>query len=271
MLDLVPGPEESLDPIVGEWQILQLKRGHRFSVDDLVTSWRAAANQPEARRLLDIGSGIGSVGLSALWKVGDPRATLVGVEIQEVSHLLAARTVRINGLEGRVTMVHGDLRDPEVVPSALRPTEGFDLITGSPPYIPEGKGVLSPIPQRAGARIELKGSVFDYCQSARRWLAPGGRFAFVMAAQDPRTEEAPRSHGLRVVERLDVTFREGRSPHIAVLVCGREEDVPESQERRLVQLTIRARDGSYTEACDHFRREMGADGPLARARREDQG
>jgi tRNA1(Val) A37 N6-methylase TrmN6 len=268
MTDLQPGPDETLDPIVGEWQILQLRRGHRFSVDDLVTAWRAAANAPHARRLLDLGAGIGSVGLSTLWKIGAPDATLVGVEVQRVSHELAVRTVQINGLQGRVTMVPGDLRDPGVLPASLVPPGGFDLITGSPPYIPEGKGVLSPIPQRAGARIELKGSVYDYCAAARRWLAPGGRFAFVMAAQDPRTEDAPRVHGFTVVERLDVTFRAGRVPHICVLVCARTEDLPDPAPARAERtLTVRDESGAYTPGCDVFRREMGADGPLARARR----
>ena len=76
-------------------------------------------------------------------------------------------------------------------------------MTGSPPYIPVGSGLPSPHPQRAGARLELAGSVHDYCAAARRWLAPGGRFCFVFAAGDPRGESAPRAHGLTVLERID--------------------------------------------------------------------
>jgi tRNA1(Val) A37 N6-methylase TrmN6 len=267
MHEPTPAEHETLDPLVGDWQVLQLRRGHRFSVDDIVCAWRAAAALPQARRLLDIGCGIGSVGTSTLWKLGHADATLVGVEAQQISVDLNRRSVRLNGLEDRITVVHGDLRDPDVIPERLRPAGGFELITGSPPYIPEGKGVMSPIPQRAGARMELRGSVFDYCEAARRWLAPGGRFAFVMAAADERTEAAPPAHGLRVVERLDVTFRAGREPHIAVLVCARVEDVADDVSRRTHSLTLRDADGELTPENLEFRQAMGAAGSGAVARR----
>lgn len=260
--DLVPSPDESLDTLAGDWKLFQLKRGHRFSSDDMATAWRAAENAPVASRLLDIGCGIGSVGLLTLWRLNAiaPRErTLLGVEAQEVSVGLARRTVRYNGLQDRVRIIHGDLRDPEVLPAG----SSFDLITGSPPYIPPGKGLLSPVPQRAGARIELRGSIYDYCAAARRWLAPGGRFCFVMAAADPRTEDAPKQHGFSVLERWDYVFGRQREPHIATLLCARVEDVGEV-ERRTGRLDIRGSDGNWTDAYLRFRKDMGLAAPLDR-------
>lgn len=265
MNPLQPGPDESLDPLVGPWSILQLRKGHRFSVDDMLTAWRGAHAQPAARTLLDLGCGIGSVGLATLWRVGDAQARLVGVEAQQISAELAERTAALNGLRDRVDIVHGDLRDPQVVPEPLRPDGGFDLITGSPPYLPEHCGVLPSHAQKAGARFELRGSVFDYCAAAARWLAPDGRFAFVMLAADPRTERAPTQAGLVVEERLDVIFREGRDPHIAVLVCGHPSSV--SSPRRSLQLTIRRADGAETDEILAFRRDMQGDGEAAMRRR----
>lgn len=251
MLDLQPGEHESLDSLIGDWNIFQLRRGHRFSTDDLVCAWRASSASPQGRRLLDIGSGIGSVGLSTLFRMG-AEATLETIEAQEVSYDLARRTVALNGLSDRVTLHHGDLRDATV----LRPDARFDVITGSPPYIPEGKGVMSPIPQRAGARMELRGSVYDYCAAARRWLAPGGLFTFVMTAQDPRTEDAPVQHDLVVVERWDYVFAAKRVPHITTLVCARAEDDP--PPRRSGSLVIRGMDGQWTDDYLAFRQQMGS-------------
>lgn len=236
-----PGPDETLDRLCGPWSVLQLRKGHRFSTDDQVTAWRAALARPDARRLLDLGSGIGSVGLTALHLVGHPDATLVAVEAQEVSVGLFRRSVALNGLGDRVRSIHADLRET----SAHLGEEAFELITGSPPYIPLGKGLLSPHPQRAACRIELRGSIYDYCAAARRHLAPGGRFAFVMAAADPRTEDAPRAHGLVVVERWDYVFRPGAEPLVATLVCARAEDGPFS-ERVTGRLAIRGEDGEWT-------------------------
>ena len=247
-----PGGRESLDHLVGPWHILQLSKGHRFSTDDLVTAWLAWRYRPEARRLLDLGSGIGTVGLCTLRKLveGRPRRDwpkLTTIEAQAVSLGLQRRTVRTNGLCDVVTPLHGDLRDPP-----LDPSDRFDLITGSPPYFPADSALLSPHPQKAHARIELRGNVFDYAETAQRYLAPGGRFVFVMLAQDPRTEDAPKEHGLGVLHRLDVVFAEGREPHGWVLVCGHAEEVG-VQARTLEQLTIRGEDGEWTPEYLAFR------------------
>lgn len=256
-MSLEPQPHESLDRLVGEWYILQLRRGHRFSTDDLVCAWRASIARPDARRYLDMGCGIGSVGLSTLHRL-PPDAQMTGIEAQEVSVGLARRTVDRNGLAGRVRILNGDLRDPSVLPDTL----GFELITGSPPYIPLGHGVVSPVPQRAGARMELRGSVVDYCEAAARWLAPGGRFVFVMAAGDPRIEQAPVAAGLHVVERWDYVFARGRDPLVSTMVCARpgEWDGPRVEGR----LVVRGADGEWTDEYLAFREEMSSPAPKPR-------
>lgn len=219
-----PGPPprdgETLDRLAGDWWIYQLRDGHRFSTDDVAVAWRAAAARPDARRVLDLGCGLGSVGLLTLHLLGRDDVALTGVEAQDVSIGLARRSVARNGLGDRVTLHHGDLRDASVLP----PAAGFDLVTGSPPYIPLGKGLVSPHPQRAACRMELRGDVIDYARAARPHLAPGGRFCVVMAAADPRLEQAPREAGMVVTERMDVVFSEGRDPLIAVLTCARDDE-----------------------------------------------
>ncbi len=247
-----PGPDETLDQLVGDWWIFQLRGGHRFSTDDLLTAWRAAVDRPNVCRSLDLGSGIGSVGLYLLGLVGREDMELVGLEAQEVSHKLAVRTVARNGLAHRVTMLHGDLRDPDAIPNH----EKFELITGSPPYMPIGKGVMSPHPQRAHCRMELRGSIFDYSEAARRWAAPGARFVFVMSARDDRTEQGPAAAGWTVLERMDVVFREGETPMIAVLTCALNEDGPHPP-RREEQLTIRMKTGRMSPEYRALRQQFG--------------
>lgn len=235
---------ETLDRLAGDWQIYQLKGGHRFSTDDLMTAWTAARARPQARRVLDLGCGIGSVGLLTLWKLG-PEATLVGVEVQGLSLGLARRTVAHNGLEARVELHHEDLR-------SFRDPRRFPLITGSPPYIPADKGVASPHPQRAGARLELKGDVFDYCRAAAAHLAPGGAFCFCHAAADPRPQQAIAQAGLSLLQRHEVVFRPDQPPLIALFTCGWEgERQPDAT------FHIRGQDGRWTEEYLSMRAEMG--------------
>lgn len=250
-----PAPDETIDQLIGDWWIYQLRAGHRFSTDDLMTAWRAAVARPDARRCLDLGAGIGSVGLYLLGmldRVGPGGAALVGVEAQEVSDRLARKTLALNGLDGRVTRVLGDLRDPDVLPGA--PT--FDLVTGSPPYVPLGKGHVSPHPQRAACRMELRGSVIDYARSARKFVAPGGRFVYCMAARDPRGEEAAPAAGLVILERFDVTFRTGDAPMIAVFTTARDDEA-NLPGRVDGGITIRDADGTYGAAYRAFREAWG--------------
>src|SRR3954447_18690647 len=95
--DSVPTPEESLDALSGHFRIFQLKKGHRYSTDDVLTAWYGTSWCPSASTALDLGSGIGSVGMTAAWRLQGAR--LVTVEAQEVSVALARKSARFNGIE----------------------------------------------------------------------------------------------------------------------------------------------------------------------------
>jgi tRNA1Val (adenine37-N6)-methyltransferase len=236
--------ETSLDRLAGGWRIFQLRHGHRFSADDLLTAWAAVRPQPAARQLLDLGAGIGSVGLLVLWKM-PAAAHLTMVEVQAVSHTLAQRTVAHNGLATRVTLHLMDLR--------RWPGGHFDLVTASPPYLPLARGVRSPHAQKAAARFELHGNVFDYCRAAARSLADHGVFCFCHRADDPRPEQAIATSGLTLVRRQAVYFRATLPARLALFTCawrGVREDPP--------PLVIRDQAGRWTEEYLGIREEMGA-------------
>ena len=236
--------EVTLDVLGGSWRIFQLRRGYRFSIDDLLTAWTAVRAQPEARRLLDLGAGIGSVGLLALWKL-PAAANLTMVEVQPVSHTLARRTVAYNGLTARVTLHLMDLRGWS--------GGNFDLITASPPYRPLTRGIRPQHAQKAAARFELHGDVFDYCRTVARSLADTGVFCFAHAADDLRPEQAIATAGLTLVHRQPVCFRATLPPRIALFTCawrgGREDLLP---------LVIRDQNGRWTAEYLALREEMGA-------------
>ncbi len=243
----------TFDALAGDWRIYQLQRGHRFSTDDLLTAWAAQRARPQARRLLDLGAGVGSVGLLVLWRLGH-QARLTMVEVQTVSCWLAGHTVAHNGLGGRVSVHHQDLRH--------WPGGEFDLVTGSPPYTPLDHGVRSRHPQKAAARFELHGDVFDYCRAAARSLAADGIFCFCHAAGDERAVPALDDAGLTLLGRQTVYFRAAMPPSIALYVCarhGRRRDPP--------PITVRDHAGHWTDTYLEIRKEMGASAQfLARAR-----
>lgn len=209
-------------------------------------AWAALQATPRARTVLDLGAGVGSVGLLCLLGLG-PGACLVAVEAQAVSVGLCRRTVAANGLSGRVEVRHADLRDP----GALPPGSRFELVTANPPFLPAGTATASPVSQRAGARLELRGDVFDYAEAAARWAVPGAAFVFCHDARDPRPARALARAGLALRSRRELRFREGGPPRLAVYVAGGS-----GPEGDLPAISVRGPDGRFSEAWRAVRRDL---------------
>lgn len=221
---LVVEAHETLDAISGHFRLFQLRDGHRFSTDDILTAWYGTSWCPTARTALDLGSGIGTVGTICAWRL--PGARFVTVEAQGDSVKLARKSACYNGITDRYEIREGDFRAAGV----LKSEEKFDLITGSPPYFPLGAGVESEHPQKLACRFELRGTVADYCSTAAKHLAAGGFFACVFPtepAQLTRVEAGAKEANLVIVRRRPVVFREGEPPLVALFGLMRAEDLPE--------------------------------------------
>jgi tRNA1(Val) A37 N6-methylase TrmN6 len=212
------------DALTARFRVYQRARGHRFSVDDRTTAYVAGklAIAHSAGRVLDLGTGIGSV-LLMVASLAE-RAELVGIEAQEVSFALLQKNVAHNGLEGRVTTIFGDLRE------RVRdlPAGTFDLVTGTPPYLPIGTATPSPDGQRAAARIELRGGIEDYLQAAAHAVSNDGHVVVCADGRTPeRTLEAARRAGLGATEVLHVIAREGdKNPLFSVWTLRRTATSP---------------------------------------------
>jgi tRNA1(Val) A37 N6-methylase TrmN6 len=242
-----PEPEagETLDALSGHYRIYQLKDGHRYSTDDVLVAWYGSSHAPRADRVLELGSGIGSVGMIAAWRLMGAR--FVTVEAQMESVALARKSAVYNALGDRYEIREGDFRDPGVVGAEER----FDLVLGSPPYFPEGTGPMGDHPQKRACRFELRGGIEDYCQVAARHLSPAGVFACVFPLEPPhqkaRALSAIRAAGLAIVRSRPVALKEGETPLLGLFLMTRAEDLPEpyrGEGYTEPPLVIRKKDGS---------------------------
>lgn len=106
-----------------------------LSTDSIALS--GFAKLPKNARVLDLGSGCGSLGL--LLCAADPGCTVTGIEISEAAHGTARRNIAANGLQSRLCSICGDLRGLDGFVTA----GSFDCCVSNPPYFSAGPQSLT--------------------------------------------------------------------------------------------------------------------------------
>ena len=88
---------------------------------------------------------------------------------------MARRSVALNGLEEKITIVTGDLKEA----SKIFGKASFDVVTCNPPYMNQNHGLKNPQEPKAVARHEILCTFEDVAREAAAVLKPGGRFYLV--------------------------------------------------------------------------------------------
>jgi tRNA1Val (adenine37-N6)-methyltransferase len=210
---------ETLDELrPGGLRIIQKKDGYRFSLDPVLLC--AFARIESGETVCDLGTGSGVIPLLLARRVS--AGCITGIEVQPELADRARRSVALNGLEERVTILACDLRRIREILAA----ESCRVVFANPPYRPPGSGRLSPRSERALARHEVHGDLDDFVGCAA-WLLPtGGRFYLVYLAE--RMAElltVMRAAGLEPKRLRCVHSRQGEQARL-VLVEGRKGGGP---------------------------------------------
>jgi tRNA1Val (adenine37-N6)-methyltransferase len=152
--------------------LLQPRQGYRFSLDPLLLCDFANANQEAS--IVDLGTGSGVLALVLAQMAVDARVTAFEQDAAAVA--LAQENVRLNGLDGRVTVLHEDLLQVR----QYLPVSGCDLVVSNPPYHKQGRGRLNPHPGRLAARHETTAGLADFLAAAKYLVKPvTGRICLV--------------------------------------------------------------------------------------------
>ncbi len=148
------------------YRILQKKEGFRFGLDAVLLSSFVRAGQND--RLLDMGTGCGVIPILLEAKTGC--SDITGLEIVPGIADMAARSVKMNGLEDRIQIINGDCREA----GHLFGEASFDIVTCNPPYLKSG-GPVSNDPVKAVARHEICLSLDEMAREMYLVLKPHGR------------------------------------------------------------------------------------------------
>lgn len=142
-----------------------------FGMDAVLLSGFAMVK--DGARVLDLGTGTGIIPI--LLEAKTKAAHLTGLEIQADSADMAGRSVALNGLEEKIDIVTGDIKEADKLFDAA----SFDVITCNPPYMIGQHGLKNPEDAKAIARHEILCTLEDVVKQAARLLVPGGKFFLV--------------------------------------------------------------------------------------------
>ncbi|HEV7259961.1 MAG TPA: methyltransferase [Bosea sp. (in: a-proteobacteria)] len=160
----------------GRLLLRQPKRGHRAGSDAVLLA--AALPKLGEGPLLDIGSGVGTIGLAAA--LAQPELRVVLLERDPALAALAADNISLNHLDDRVSVVAGDVTGPAAALGLS--AASFACVAMNPPFYPRGEHKASPVPNRRGAHV-VEGTLAPWFKAARRLLRPGGRIVLIHRAE----------------------------------------------------------------------------------------
>ena len=179
-----PGKEERVDDTgFGGLKLVQRPGEFCYGVDAVLLV-DAAAKGGSFVTIADLGAGTGVIPLILSHKTG--AEFILGVEIQENSCRCAEKSIKINGLEGRVAILQGDVSKPEDLKREIiekfgeRLNDGsFDAVTANPPYTGGCRGLTGDTDAKTIARHEVTCRLEDFFISAAGLLKTKGHFFMI--------------------------------------------------------------------------------------------
>jgi tRNA1Val (adenine37-N6)-methyltransferase len=159
----------------GRLTVRQTRTGYRFSIDAVLLAYHVDPLPGDT--IVDLGTGCGIIPMILAYRCSD--ITVFGVELQEELASMAQRNVKDNALDDRISILCQDMKilQPDRVNGPV------DLVVSNPPYRLENSGRINPNRQRAVARHEIKVSLNDVVQAARRILRVSGRLFAIYPAE----------------------------------------------------------------------------------------
>ena len=162
---------ERLDDLQNGYMIIQDPGRFCFGMDAVLLSGFAHIKRGE--KVLDLGTGTGIIPI--LLENRTDGSHFTGLEVQPDSADMAARSVKYNQLEEKISIVTGDIKDASKIFGA----SSFDVITTNPPYMIGEHGLKNDADAKTIARHEVLCTLDDILQESSRILKQNGRFYMV--------------------------------------------------------------------------------------------
>lgn len=152
-------------------KIVQNSDWFSFSIDSVLLANFVSVNNKQ--KIVDFCTGNAPIPLFLSTKIN---SNLIGVEIQKEVYDLAIKSVKVNGLEERITIINEDVKEF----SKNSETDVYDLITCNPPYFKYNSEMnINENDVKAAARHEIYLKLDDVFKCAKKILKNNGKIAMV--------------------------------------------------------------------------------------------
>lgn len=233
----------------GRLRLRQPARGHRAGTDAVLLAAATPANA--LGPVLDIGAGVGAVGLAAALRA--PRASVGLVEIDEGACALARMNVIDNGLGDRVNVYEANVLDAASRRMAGLVDERAELVLTNPPFLKAGSVRSSPDEKRALAHVSKEG-LAPWMRACLALLQPGGALVMIHRADALAECLASIEGRLGAVSILPILPR-AEEPATRILMRGIKGS--KAPLAVLPPLVLHEADGRFTAAAEAIHKGEG--------------
>ncbi len=224
---------------------------------------------PEDRRLLDIGTGTGTIALMAAQRLAElstpmaaqrlagtaahtssepPSENLPGIHSETHPYVIDAIDIDGDSAEEAALNFAGspwaeNLHSHHCPLSQFRPSADYDLIFSNPPFFTET--LHSPSGRKAQARHADALPTEEIMNFAAAHLNGNGRLSLILPAEhETETARTASGHGLRLSRTVRIRSSESKKPYRAIMEfsCNAGQKAPESQEMVTINMN-----GKYSE------------------------
>lgn len=153
-------------------KIIQNINGFCFGMDAVLLA-NFAKRMKKNRLVVDLCTGTGVIPILLAGKTNALK--MIGVEIQEEYVDMARRSIILNGIQNRVSILCQDLRklNDDILAGSV------DCVTVNPPYQRRGSGIINDVDELTIARHEIYCTLEDVIKEASRLLNFEGSFYMV--------------------------------------------------------------------------------------------
>ena len=229
--------EFQTDILLNGNQIIQSKNTFMYGIDAVLLADFVRTQIHKTDSYIDICSGNGIIPLL----LTDVVEKITALEIQTEIAEMAKKSMELNDLENRISVINGDLKKVE----GLFSKHSFNCVSCNPPYMINQHGRQNILDAKTIARHEVLCNLEDVISAADYLLHSHGKFFMVHRPfRLPEIFFAMKNHGLEPKRMRLIQPFENTEPNLVLIEARKDANLSLEIEKSLI---VREKNGAYTE------------------------